>query len=309
MTRRMAWAGAGLALLYVVVAAVTSHLSSRPVLPLFDGFAPPTPYAWVNPPPERAGDNVAPKAADREFPLGPDGAPASNAATDDAQAIVGLNQGSVPANPPDTAVRVRITPGDAGTLAPLPPGLRAVSNAYRVELTYVPSQTPVSRLGAKGTIALTAAENGDRLLFSPDGQAWQEMAFRPFGTDHGLFTEMDTPGWYLVAASPAMGAPTGAGAGGSDALRTVLLVLAGVAPVIGAILVVRLPSLVPASPAPGSKARAGRPAGPSASARPRKSGKKGGKKGGKRRRERVCAHSQAGTRIPATYFRTRETQT
>ena len=273
MTRRVAWAGAGLALLYVVVAAVTSQLSSRPVLPLFDGFAPPTPYAWVNPPPERAGDNVAPKGADREFLLGPDGAPASNAATDDAQAIVGLNQGSVPANPPDTAVRVRITPGDAGTLAPLPPGLRAVSNAYRVELTYVPSQTPVTRLGATGTVALTAAENGDRLLFSPDGQAWQELAFRPYGTDHGLFTELETPGWYLVAASPAVGAGAGAG-GGSDALRTVLLVLAGVAPIIGAILVVRLPSPVPAAPAPKGKAR--RP--------PPSRSKKGGKKGGNRRR-------------------------
>ena len=275
MSRRVAWAGAGLALLYVVVAAITAQLSSRPVLPLFDGFAPPTPYAWVNPPPERAGDNVAPKAADRDFTLGPDGAPASNAATDDAQAIVGLNQGSVPANPPDTAVKVRITPADAGTLAPLPPGLRAVSNAYRVELTYVPSQTPLTRLGAKGTIALTAAQTGDRLLFSPDGQAWQELPFRPYGTDHGMFSELETPGWYLLAASPAVAAPAGAGGGGSDALRNVLLVLAGVAPIVGAILVVRLPSPVAAMPAPAaSKTRRSPPSRP----------KKGGKKGAKRRR-------------------------
>ncbi len=55
--------GAGLALLYVTVALATNVLSSRPVLPLFDGFAPPTPYAWVNPPPDRAGDNVAPGPA------------------------------------------------------------------------------------------------------------------------------------------------------------------------------------------------------------------------------------------------------
>lgn len=279
MTRRVAWAGAGLALLYVVVAALTAHLSSRPVLPLFDGFAPPTPYAWVNPPPERAGDNVAPKGADREFPLGPDGAAASNAATDDAQAIVGLNQGSVPAHPPDTAVKVGITPGDAGALAPLPPGLRAVSNAYRVDLTYVPSQTPLARMAAKGTIALTAAETGDRLLFSPDGQSWQELTFRPYGQDHGLFTELDTPGWYLVAASPALAPAADTGGGGSDALRTVLLVLAGVAPIIGAVLVVRLPSPVPAAPAPSPGSKGRRP--PSATSSRRK--KKGGKKGGRRR--------------------------
>ena len=266
MSRPVAWAGAGLALLYVVVAGVTSHLSSRPVLPLFDGFAPPTPYAWVNPPPERAGDNVAPKAVEREIALGPEGAPASNVSTDDAQAIVGLTPGSVPANPADTAVSVAVTPGDAGALGPLPPGLRAVSNAYRVRLTYVPSQTPLSRLGAKGTIALTAAETGDRLLYSADGQTWQELAFRPFGTNHGLFAELDTPGWYLVAASPALATP-GGGGDGSGAWRTALLVLAGVAPIVGAILVVRLPAPVPAAPVP-------KPRRPAAASRPKKGGKK-----------------------------------
>ena len=268
MTRPVAWAGAGLALLYVVVAALTAQLSSRPVLPLFDGFAPPTPYAWVNPPPERAGDNVVPKPVEREVPLAPDGVPATNATTDDAQAILGLDKGSVPASAGDTAVKVRIIPGDAGTLGPLPAGLRAVSNAYRVELAYVPSGTTVTRLPVKGTVALTAADAGDRMLFSPDGQAWQEVEFRPYGQDHGVFTELETPGWFLVASSAAAGP---AGDGGSDAFRAVLLVLAGVAPIIGAVLVLRLPSPVAAArPAPPTR----RPGG----------AKKGGKKAGKRRR-------------------------
>ena len=271
MSVRWGWAGAGLALLYVVVAALTAQLSSRPVLPLFDGFAPPTPYAWVNPPPERAGDNVAPKTVERDLPLGSDGVAASNATTDDAQAIVGLDKGSVPAQPPDTGVKVRIIPGDAGALGPVPAGLRVVSNAYRVELTYLPSGTPLTRLAVKGTVALTAADTGDRMLFSPDGQTWQEVAFRPYGQDHGVFTELETPGWFVVASS-AGAAPAGE-AGGSGALRAVLLVLAGVAPVIGAILVLRLPSPVPA-------ARPARPAPP----RRRSAGaKKGAKKSGKRR--------------------------
>ena len=267
----MAWAGAGLALLYVVVAALTAQLSSRPVLPLFDGFAPPTPYAWVNPPPERAGENVPPQPAEREVPLGPDGVAATNASTDDAQAIVGLDMGSVPASPPETGVKVRIIPGDADALGPLPAGLRAVSNAYRVELAYVPSGTAVNRLATKGTVALTAADTGDRMLFSADGQTWQEVAFRPYGQDHGVFTELEAPGWFVVASSLSA---TAGDSGGSDALRTVLLVLAGVAPVIGAILVVQLPSPVPAAPAR-------RPAPP----RSRPSGaRKTGKKSSKRRR-------------------------
>ena len=270
MSRRLAWAGAGLALLYVVVAAVTSLLSSRPVLPLFDGFAPPTPYAWVNPPPERAGDNVVPKPVDRDLALGPDGVPATNAATDDAQAIVGIDKGSVPAHPPDTGVKVRIIPGDAGTLGPLPAGLRAVSNAYRVELAYDPSGTTVTRLSAQGTVALTAADAGDRMLFSADGQTWQEVAFRPYGQDHGVFTELETPGWFVVASSAGAAS---SGGGGSDALRVVLLVILGVTPVLGAILVVRLPSPVPAATTPRTS--------PSRSRGP---ARKGSKKRAKRRR-------------------------
>lgn len=273
MTRPVAWAGAGLALLYVLVAALTAQLSSRPVLPLFDGFAPPTPYSWVSPPPERAGDNVVPKPVERDLPLAADGVAATNATTDDAQAIVGLDKGSVPASPPDTAVKVRIIPGDAGALAPLPAGLRAVSNAYRVELAYVPSGTAVTRLAVKGTVALTAADTGDRMLFSPDGQAWQEVTFRPYGQDHGVFTELETPGWFVVASSAAATTAGGSG-GGSDALRVALLVLAGVAPVVGAILVLRLPAPVPA-------ARTSRPAPPRG--RPR-GAKSGGRKSGKRRR-------------------------
>ena len=260
----MARAGRGFALLYVVVALATATVSSRPVLPLFDGFAPPTPYKWVNPPPEQAAGNVPPQPVERQFALGPAGAPASNAASDDAQAIVGLVDGSVPPSPPDTSVAVRLVPVDPGTLGPLPAGLRAVSNAYRVELRYLPSETPLTRLAAPGTIALTAAETGDRLLHSVDGQVWMEMAFRPFGTDHGLFGELDTAGWFLVASSSASQASTGVV--NSDVQKGVLLVSLFVLTVGGAVLVVRLPSPVPA-PAPPRK----RPVSPSRSkSKPRK---------------------------------------
>jgi hypothetical protein len=245
--RRTVRAGAGLALLYVVVALATGRLASRPVLPLFDGFVPPTPYAWVHPPPERAGDNIPPKTAERQLTLAADGAPASNVSTDDAQAIVGLDKGSVPAHPPDTAVTVRVVPVDPGTLAPLPAGLRAVSNAYQVIVTYQPSGATVTQLPVKGTIALTAAEAGDRMLFSADGQTWQETVFRPYGQDNGVFTELDTVGWFVVASS---GTGHTSGGGGSGALKTVLLVLVGLVPIVGAALVLRLPSPVAAEPPP-----------------------------------------------------------
>jgi hypothetical protein len=266
-----------LALLYVVVVVATTRLSSQPVLPLFDGFAPPTAYAWVNPPPERAGDNVAPKSAEREFPLDAEGSQAANVATDDAQAIVGLDKGSVPARPPDTGVMVKVTPVDAATLGPLPPGQRVLSNAYQVSLNYVPSQTPVTRLAVDGTLALTAADNGDRLLYSADGQTWQELEFRTYGTDHGLFTDLQAPGWFVVATT---GGAAAGGDGGSDALRGVLLTLAAIVPIVGALLVVRLPSPVPATAGTSGRRSSASGTRPSA-AKKRPSGKK---KGGKRRR-------------------------
>jgi len=255
VTARPVRVGAGLALLYMLVALVTNHLSSHPVLPLFDGFAPPTPYAWVNPPPERAGDNVVPGPTEREFPLGPDGSQSSNASTDDAQAIVGLDAGSVPANPPDTAIRVRLVPIDVGTLGPLPPGLRPVSNAYQVGLSYLPSQMPITRLARKGTMAMTAADAGERLLYSPDGQGWQETASSPFGQDHGVFTDLQAAGWFVVATSASASSPESNWPAGG---RVVLLVVLGLVPVLGAFLVLRRPSPVPIAP-PASR-RAASPA-------------------------------------------------
>jgi hypothetical protein len=251
-------AGAGLAVLYVVVALVTGALTSRRILPLFDGFVPPTPYAWVNPPPSRAGDNVVPKPVERQFTLGPDGVPASNASTDDGQAIVGLDKGSVAAHAPDSSVSVHIVPVDPGTLGPLPAGMRVVSNAYKVELNLLPSQTPLTTLPVKGTIALTAAEAGDRMLFSADGQTWQEKKFSPYGQDNGLFTDLDAVGWFVIATT----AGQGAAAGGGNGLRVVLLVLAGIVPVLGAALALRLPSPVPAASADrGTRSRPRRPPG------------------------------------------------
>jgi hypothetical protein len=130
-----------------------------------------------------------------------------------------------------------------------------VSNAYRLGLGYVPSATPITQLAVKGTVALTAADAGDRLLYSADGRTWQERAFRPYGEDHGVFTELDTVGWFVVASS----AGQRSAGGGPDVVRTVLLGLAAVVPIAGAVLVVRLPSPMPAPPPrprPGARKKA-----------------------------------------------------
>lgn len=275
MTPRLARAGVALALLYATVALVTSALSSRPVLPLFDGFAPPTPYNWVSPPAEVAATNSAPKGVEREVPVGAEGTDSTNVSTEDGQIIVGLDKGSVPPLPPETAAKVTIAPLDPATLGPLPTGLRAVSNAYRVMLRFVPSQAEIARLAVKGTVAMTAAEAGDRLLYSSDGAQWQEKEFRPFGQDNGLFSELETGGYFLVASSTVPQHST------RPASRNAFLLgVAAVIPILGAALVLKLPSPVPV--ATGRPVR--RPPAKPKSAAARKKARRGGRKGGKQRR-------------------------
>jgi hypothetical protein len=209
------------------VAAATQGLTSRPVRPLFDGFAPQAPYRWVRPPPELAADNVPPEPAQRTIPLGEGGSEATNASTTDAQIILTLPAGAVPAHPPDTAVALTITPLDAGTLAPVSAPLRPASNAYQVSFVYQPSQSPVSTV-SNATIAMTAASQGESLLHSADGTQWQTKSARPFGNTHGLVGPFTGPGYYVVATPPPT-TTTAAGRGGSGSGAVVL-----VAAVVGA---------------------------------------------------------------------------
>ncbi len=92
-------AGAGLAAVYVLVALATSWLAGHPARTLFDGFAPPPNYDWVNPPPGVARASTAPPAATVEAALSAGGSAAAAAATSDGQATATIEAGSVAARP------------------------------------------------------------------------------------------------------------------------------------------------------------------------------------------------------------------
>lgn len=229
---RVLAAGGALALLYVAVVVLTAALSPRPVRPLFDGFAPPEPYRWVSPPPDLAEGNEQPDSARREVALDPQaGSEISNVTTSDGQALVSLELGSVAPHAPDTAVAVELVPVDPTTVAPLPDGLRPAGNAYRVTFAYQPSGTPVTTLDPTGDIGLSAAATSDTMLFSPaTGAAWQVIESRPYGTTHGQSGILESPGFYLVAATSA-GDGEDDGAGGTVAV----VVLLGLVPVIAGV--------------------------------------------------------------------------
>lgn len=229
------WGATGLALaaVYVLVALVTPRLTGRPLRPLFDGFAPPQPYAWVNPPPEFAKDNRKPAQASQDVAIGPEGSAASNSTTADGQAIAGLDVGSAPVHFPDAAVRVKVTPVDPATLGALPAGTRPEGNAYQVALSYQPSGQALTVLAKPGTIALTAAAPATGLLYSPDGTTWQDAGGRPFGGSNGLFAQLTAPGYFLATSRNPPRASVGSGGGAAGVLVGVGLVAA--VAVIGAV--------------------------------------------------------------------------
>lgn len=230
--RRTLAAGVVLAALYAAVVVATGALSDRPIRPLFDGFAPPAPYKWVNPPPGLEKDNQQPAAASLDVPLDANGSMPTNSATPDGQAIAGLDAGSVPAHAPDAKAVLAVKPADPGKLAPLPQGLRPESNAYQVTITYQPSGTPLTTLGKPGTIALTAAAPATVLLYSPDGSRWETVEARTFGDSNGQFAAMAATGYYLSASHNAPRAAARPKAGRTN-LIVGLLILAVIAAVLG----------------------------------------------------------------------------
>lgn len=245
MTSARSWrAGLALVGVYAVAAVATHRLALDGTRPLFDGFAPRAPYRWVKPPPELAAGNMPPQPVERTIPLGAQGNDPANASTADAQFIVTLPSSAVAAHPPDTALGLKVTPLDAGTLGPLPPERTIVSNAYQVEIAYQPSQEAVTQVAASATVALTANSLGDVLLYSPDGQAWQEINSRAFGATDGLTGQFRGAGYYLITASPKATASTtiapspGKATSGSPVVAIVVAVFAGAA-VFGVMLVLR----------------------------------------------------------------------
>ena len=219
--------GAALALVYVALAVAYWQFTDSP-RPLFDGFAPPPPYNWVNPPREFRSGNVAPKPASIDVALGPAGSAVGSGSTGDGQVIVSSPAGAFPAHPPDAKVVVRITPVDPATLAPPPAGLVADGNAYRLDMTYEASKTPVTMLSAPSDVFVVVPEPAQTLLFSPDGKTWENLPFRPVPDPTQIGGGVDRPG-YLLAVAPPVGRPSETTGGGGDESAKVFQAVAAMA--------------------------------------------------------------------------------
>lgn len=207
--------------------------------PVYDGAGPPPPYRWVKPPKQFARDNTPPTAGSGgDVPFAGGKSQVAAVQSPDSQFIVNLPMAAFAPHGADTKVTSKVTPLDPATLGPAPAGLRADGNGYRVELAYAPSGTPVGALAAAGNVFMLVPEAAQAILFSPDGQAWQQLDSRPVQGQLTVAAPFSRPGYYLAAASATSGTstPLSSPAHGSRSGVAVAMVVIGAVLAVGVLV-------------------------------------------------------------------------
>jgi hypothetical protein len=192
--RDLAW-GAAAAALYVAVIVTFGSPGVRHLL--YDGLLPIPPYQWVRAPGAHADTNPPPASATGTLALGPAGSAAAEVSTADQQATVTFPRGAVPPQAGETAVRVTITPLDAGTLAPAPRGRRFDSNAYRIEAAYAGSGAPVT-LARPVDVVLEYAAAANVVMQLQD-RAWTVLKTVIYSGSQEVLTHTDRLGTFVAS--------------------------------------------------------------------------------------------------------------
>ena len=233
-------AGVGIVALYLAGAAVSGRASILHRRPLLDGLAPPTPYRWVNPPPDLAAGNKPPASTRFTVELTAAGSRLGAFSTSDGQMNLVLSEGAVAARPGQTGVEVRVDPVDPATLGPAPSGLVVAGNAYRIQASYQPSGDKVEALGGQSSVGLVypllatavADPAGHQVLSSADGQAWETLQSTDTPGTHQVSAGLKRTGYVQVGVAPAQGGS------GIDTRTRILLLGTGIAVAIVAAAVV-----------------------------------------------------------------------
>jgi hypothetical protein len=193
--------------IYLAGALVSAHLSPLARRPLLDGFVPPAPYNWVDPPPELADSNLAPSPGTARFPVGPTGSRGGFFSTPDAQVTLIVPAGAFPTRPGARAVIVRIQPIDPSPLGSAPSRLTVKGNAYLIRARYAPSDDPVERLDVPIRVIAVYPNLADDLgahvlLLSRDGDRWTRSETRDRHATRQVDGRIATLGYVAVASRP-----------------------------------------------------------------------------------------------------------
>jgi hypothetical protein len=202
-TTRTFAAGLAIVALYAWSAWFSGQLSPLARRPLLDGLAPPTPYRWVDPPPELASTNLVPAPGTFRVELGNRGNVTAVLTTTDAQVTLILPKGSFAPAERERAVEVSIEPLGASSIDPPPPPFEILGNVYRLDSTYIPSDEP-AELAAEARVVLTypfstGAHPGHTIIHSSDGASWIAIDTNDLPSIQQADAPIDSLGYVAVA--------------------------------------------------------------------------------------------------------------
>ncbi len=230
--RRLIWAtGPAVALLYLAGAALSGHLSPSARRPVLDGFGHSAAYRWVKPPPALAATNQPPERARASFAFKGGSLQGGVVSTNDLQATLILQDGSVTPSAGQASVRVTIDPLDPAKLGGVPSGLTFDGNAYRVLASYQPRGGRVGSLTVGADLALYYPADATFglgslkhvILSSPNGRDWHVLSTQDLPGSQQATAKAFSFGYFVVGRS---GGP--ATAKGGSSIRWVPIVVAGV---------------------------------------------------------------------------------
>jgi hypothetical protein len=234
-SRRLLISFAVAACLYLVAAMVTIGTTGHPLRPLYEGVGPAAPYRWVHPPAAFKATNVPPLSSTQTIPLTPAGTAQTGSSAVDAQLVMNLPGGAIPASAPNTSVLLSITPVDPAKLGRLPPGLYSNGNAYLVTASYQPNKLAIPGATKPIDAVLRTPVPSVALLTSPDGKTWDRLTDHHIPGQAAVATTFTRFGYLLAAAN----VPVVTSSSSSRRILLVVILAVVAALVLGASLVLR----------------------------------------------------------------------
>ena len=257
--RRVAAIGAVLVAAYVAGSFVSGTLDPALRRPLLDGLAPPPLYRWVDPPPALASTNQRPAAG--RFTIQLDAAKGSAPgvfSTSDFQFSLALGLGAMAPHEGDTSIRLSATPLAPDPSAQVPAGVQIAGNVIRVRATYEPSGTPAERFSPEGELGIVypllfqGVGFTDTVLRSDDGRSWTALESDDAVAQQSVHASVVGPAYFAVGQTPSSSPSAGPGATES---KSIPIVIAIVAVLIGAFAILRRRSWRPPPRPPGPPRR------------------------------------------------------
>jgi hypothetical protein len=181
---------------YLLAVMASRHAGLTPLLPLYDGLAPSTPYRWVNPPPEFRAANQTPLRGASSLALTASGSDPLSITTGDGQAAIIIAINTVELRDGETEVTVAITPQDPDVVAP--PGIRRVvnGNAYHFEAKYGRSGE-AAKFKKPVTVLLRYPTHATDMWRSGEPE-WTKLAATVFPVTLQLYAETPTLGTFVL---------------------------------------------------------------------------------------------------------------